>query len=106
MCRPGAPRLRDRSAQLALPGRRNRHRGRDGECWAFVEVKTRRGRAAGLPEEALTPRKAAHLTAAAEAYLADHELAGVTWRLDLVAIELDGRGAVRRLDVLPAVGGL
>ena len=79
---------------------------RDGECWAFVEVKTRRGRGAGLPEEALTARKAAHMTVAAEAYLADHELGDVTWRLDLVAIELDARDAVQRLDILTAVGGL
>ncbi len=29
---------------------------RDGETLVFVEVKTRRGRAYGAPEEALTPR--------------------------------------------------
>jgi putative endonuclease len=67
---------------------------RDGDCWAFVEVKTRRGRSAGLPEDAFTPRKSAHLTAAAEAYLAAHELVDVSWRLDLVAVDLDGRGGV------------
>ncbi|HOU41061.1 MAG TPA: YraN family protein, partial [Promineifilum sp.] len=34
---------------------------RDGETLVFVEVKTRRGRAYGAPEEALTPRKAQKL---------------------------------------------
>jgi len=76
---------------------------RDGECWVFVEVKTRRGRGAGLPEEALTPRKAARLTELAQAYLSEHALGDVDWRIDLVAIELDINGNIRRLDVLPCV---
>lgn len=76
---------------------------RDGDCWVFVEVKTRRGHTAGLPEEALTPRKAARLVELAQAYLAEHALSDVDWRLDLVAIELDAEGGVERLDVLPCV---
>ena len=76
---------------------------RDGDCWVFVEVKTRRGRGAGLPEEALTPRKAERLTELALAYLSEHALGDVDWRLDLVAIELDASGGVKRLDVLPCV---
>src|SRR5690606_10776232 len=36
---------------------------RDGETFVFVEVKTRRGRDFGAPEEALTPRKAQKLLA-------------------------------------------
>jgi putative endonuclease len=76
---------------------------RDGACWVFVEVKTRRGRGAGLPEEALTPRKAERLTELAQTYLSAHALGEVDWRIDLVAIELDVCGGVKRLDVVPCV---
>ncbi len=76
---------------------------RDGACWVFAEVKTRRGHAAGLPEEALTGRKLRRLAELAPLYLAEHGLGDVDWRIDLVAIELDGRDRVLRLDVLPGI---
>ncbi len=75
----------------------------DGACWVFVEVKTRRGRGTGAPEEALTPRKARRLTELAQTYLAERALGQVDWRIDLVAIELDRRDHVRCLRVIPAV---
>jgi putative endonuclease len=77
---------------------------RDGECWVFVEVKTRHGRAAGLPDEAFTRRKAERLTQLAQTYLSEHSLGMVDWRLDLVAIELDAQDSVRRLEIVPRVG--
>lgn len=73
---------------------------RDGDCWVFAEVKTRRGRGAGLPEEGLTPRKAERLVTLAETYLMEHALADVNWRIDLVAIELDQGDRVRRLNLI------
>ncbi len=76
---------------------------RDGSCWVFVEVKTRRGHGAGWPEEALTPAKGARLVELAQLYLAEHELGQVDWRIDLVAIELDRRDRVVRLNLVPAV---
>ena len=39
---------------------------RAGAEYVFVEVKTRRGRSQGLPEEALTPRKSKKLLALRE----------------------------------------
>ena len=54
----------------------------------FVEVKTRRGAAMGLPEEAITPSKRQHLVAAAQTYL---EAAGTperAFRIDVVAVQL------------------
>ena len=74
---------------------------RDGQCWVFVEVKTRRGRGAGLPEDGFTRRKAERLTELAQIYLYEHALGQVDWRIDLVAVELDPWGRVSRLDVLP-----
>lgn len=75
---------------------------RDGACWVFVEVKTLRG--GGLPEEGLTERKAERLVELAQIYLAEHGLDDVDWRIDLVAVELDARDAVKRLNVIPGVG--
>jgi putative endonuclease len=53
----------------------------------FVEVKTRSSTAYGLPEDSITPRKQAHLLAAAQAYLQAHpELEG-DWRIDVIAVQ-------------------
>ncbi|MBP7692026.1 MAG: YraN family protein [Anaerolineales bacterium] len=71
-----------------------------GPLWVFVEVRTRRGRAAGTPEESLTPRKRRHLVAAAQTYLQANDLRDVPWRIDLVAIEFTPQGALLRVDVV------
>lgn len=51
----------------------------------FVEVKARTTRFFGLPEEAVTARKLAHMRAAAEFYAAEHEIDN--WQLDVLAVE-------------------
>ena len=76
---------------------------RQGACWVFVEVKTRRGHAAGLPDEAVTSSKLRKLATLGSLYLAENELGEVDWRIDLVAIELDGHGRVLRLDIVPCL---
>lgn len=73
---------------------------RCAETWVFVEVRTRRGRAHGSPEESITPRKRRHLVAAAQTYLQDHDLGDVPWRIDVVAVELSPRGELLRVDVI------
>ena len=77
---------------------------RDGDCWAFVEVKTRRGIRSELPEDGLTPHKAERLVELAEIYLAEHGLENVDWRIDLVAIELNSQNSIKRLHLIPGVG--
>ena len=77
---------------------------RDGACWVFVEVKTRHGSHAGLPEDGLTERKAERLVELAQIYLGEHDLHNVDWRIDLVAIELDARDQVMRMDLISSVG--
>jgi putative endonuclease len=52
----------------------------------FVEVKVRSSTAFGFPEEAVSPRKQAHLISAAEAYLARHPESPETWQFDIIAI--------------------
>jgi len=76
---------------------------RDGDCWVFVEVKTRHGQGAGLAEEGLTEDKAARVAELAAIYLSEHSLDEVDWRIDLVAIELNAQGRVRRLNLLPGI---
>lgn len=93
---------------LVIVARNWRRRGggidivaRDGETVAFVEVKTRRGRAFGAPEEALTPHKAQKLMELGQQYVADEGLDDVAWRIDLVAVELDERGRLLRCEHIP-----
>ena len=68
------------------------------ETIVFVEVKTRKGQNAGLPEEAITQKKAQKLILLANLYLADHELDDVDWRIDVMAVELDKSGKLIRGD--------
>ena len=70
---------------------------RDGDCLALVEVRTRRGRAMGTPEESITAAKQARLSDLAEAYVQAHDWPG-HWRIDVVAIEVDRRGRLLRVD--------
>ena len=73
---------------------------RNGQEWVFVEVKTRRGRSRGTPEEGVTPRKSRQLLALGEIYTAVHDL-DVDWRIDLVAVELDSKGKLLRCEHIP-----
>lgn len=67
-----------------------------GGVLVFVEVRTRRGASYGSPQESITPRKGERLVLTAQHYLQEHDVDS-HWRIDLVAIEADGRGAVRRI---------
>jgi len=69
---------------------------RDGDCLVFVEVRTRRSRAFGAPEESITPAKAARLIATAQTYLQERRLDHSPWRIDLVAVEVRGRESTIR----------
>lgn len=52
----------------------------------FVEVKVRSTNAFGFPEEAVTPRKQAHMLMAAEHYFEQHPDSPETWQFDIIAI--------------------
>lgn len=75
----------------------------DGPVLVFVEVKTRRSQRYGTPEESITRHKQEKLLALVQDYLTDHSLSEVEWRLDVVAIELDGRGKLIRCEHIPQV---
>jgi putative endonuclease len=76
-----------------------------GEFLVFIEVKARRSRSHGLPEEAITPRKKKHLLESAQHYLQTAGWTDRPWRIDVVAIEYDRKGGVERIEVFEnAVG--
>ena len=71
------------------------------DTWHFIEVKTRRGRNKGTPEESITPRKANQMITTALLFLAAHELDDIAWQIDLVAVELDSAGKLLRCELIP-----
>lgn len=76
---------------------------RDAQGWLFVEVRTRRGRGFGTPEESLTAAKRRHVAAAALSFLAERGALDEPWRVELAAIELSQRGELLRVDFIPNV---
>ena len=62
----------------------------EGEELVFVEVRTRRGVEFGTPEESVTAAKARKLIATAQEFLQEHDQVNAGWRIDLIAIRLDG----------------
>jgi putative endonuclease len=76
---------------------------RQGDVWAFFEVRTRRGQAYGTPEESLTPVKQQRMIDVALTYLAEHDLNDVDWRLGFVAVEMDRAGRVSRIEVYDSI---
>jgi putative endonuclease len=84
---------RCRAGEIDLVARR-------GETLVFVEVRTRRGEAFGLPEASLTRSKRQHLIAACQSYLQAHDLAEADWRIDVVAVELSPQGELLRVDIV------
>lgn len=73
---------------------------RDG-VWSFFEVRTRRGRSFGTPEESITPAKQERMINVARLYLAEHELNiyEVDWRVGVVAVEMDRARHLLRIEV-------
>nr|BBH88659.1 UPF0102 protein [Thermosporothrix sp. COM3] len=72
---------------------------REGSELVFVEVKTRRSTAYGLPEEAVDARKQQRLIRIALYYLGTHELTECSWRIDVVAVQLSRSGVLEEIRV-------
>ena len=67
--------------------------------YVFFEVRTRRGRRFGAPEESLSPDKEQRMVDVALAYLVERGGEEPDWRIGFVAVELDVSGRLLRLDV-------
>ncbi len=61
--------------------------GREGDEWVFVEVKARRTREYGIPEEAVTPEKIRRIARAINIFLSQCPERHPRYRLDVVALE-------------------
>lgn len=71
----------------------------DGQDLVFVEVKTRRGQSYGLPEEAVTLRKARKLAQVAACYLDQQACSERSWRIDVVAVQLSVAGRLEEIRI-------
>lgn len=76
---------------------------RDGPELVFVEVKCRRSTAFGSPEQSIDRARFDRLQRAIDEYLTRNAPETESYRLDVVAIELDSRGRVQRGEVLKGV---
>jgi putative endonuclease len=70
-----------------------------GDLRVFVEVKTRRSRRLGLPEEAVDRRKRERLVRGAAAWMREHRVRAGSVRFDVIAVERSANGdwALRHL---------
>jgi putative endonuclease len=75
---------------------------REGGDWVFVEVRTRQSHSCGTPEESITPAKQRRLLQLACTFLQERGLEDVSWRIDIVAVEVDRAGRPTRVEVLPS----
>ena len=62
---------------------------RDGETWAFVEVKTRRTKTTDSAYASITPTKREKMIKSVHLYLNEHDLDDEDWRIDVIAIALN-----------------
>lgn len=60
------------------------------ETWVFVEVKTRRTHSLGPPEISVDARKQTHMLNAIAHYIQSALLQNISWRIDVIAIQLTG----------------
>ena len=78
---------------------------RHGDDLVFVEVRAKRSGKFGSPEESITPAKQEKLRIVATRYRETHEDLPDSWRIDVVAVELDSRNRPARIEVIEnAVG--
>ncbi len=73
---------------------------RDRNTLVIVEVKTRRGRRAGTPEQGVDARKQAKLCQLAQYYVQNVGWEGDV-RMDVVAVELSSAGKLQRVTHWP-----
>ena len=69
-----------------------------GDCLVFLEVRTRRSREMGTPEESVTPKKGKRLIATAETYIQAKKDLPAQWRIDVAAVDVDRRNHVTRIE--------
>lgn len=66
----------------------------------FIEVRTRRSPGFGSPEESITEVKKLRMQEVAAQYCQEMPEPPESWRIDVVAIQMDERGKVSRLELI------
>lgn len=66
----------------------------------FVEVRTRKGKGYGIPEETITEKKKEKMKTVALHYLATHPKVSPSWRIDFIAIEMGKKGEILRIELI------
>lgn len=64
----------------------------------FIEVKMRRNRRYGYPEESITPKKLQHLILASQDYLQNHLKEDIDWQIDVLSIEMGTKTIITHLE--------
>ncbi len=78
---------------------------RHKKALVFIEVRTKTSLEFGSPEESITPAKKERMKAAAFHYRQTHSKLPPLWRIDVVAIELNEKGKLSRIELIEnAVG--
>ena len=72
---------------------------RDKDCLVFVEVRAKRSSAFGSPEESITAAKRDKLRRVVAHYRQAHEDIPDSWRIDVVAVEMDRQNRPRRIEL-------
>ena len=78
---------------------------RHEDCLVFIEVRTKKSRSFGSPEESITRAKKERLIASAWHYQQSLENMPLMWRIDFVAVELGRNNKLKRIELIEnAVG--
>ena len=73
---------------------------RQKDYLVFVEVRTKSNLDFGTPEESITQSKKEKLIASALTYIEAHPNSPSSWRIDVVAIEIDPKGKAQRIELI------
>ena len=66
----------------------------------FIEVRTKKSLKFGSPEESITKAKKERMIATAWHYRQTHDNLPPSWRIDVVAIELDEKEKISRIELI------
>ena len=64
----------------------------------FIEVKTRRSKRFGFPEEAVTKTKLEKIQVTAENWLEDNNKIDFPWRIDIIALEIGSKNNITHIE--------
>ena len=73
---------------------------RQNDTLVFIEVRTKKSKSFGIPEESITTTKARHLIHTAYYYRQNHKKLPEKWRIDFLAIELDDNDKLLRINLI------